>query len=152
MKKSIILFFIIGILIFLGYQSNIKMYQIQSGSMIPELQIGEIIILLKQENYKIEDIITYKVEESYFITHRIVQTTDEGYITKGDANNAEDEKIVKQEQIQGKVIFHSKQLGKLYQYRYGLIAISIVLFLPKGRRNYASKNKKNKSKEKGKNN
>lgn len=123
------LFLIIGILIFLGYQSNIKLYQIQSGSMLPELQIGEIIILLEQENYKIKDIITYKVENSYFITHRIVQITEEGYITKGDANNTEDETVVKQEQIQGKVIFHSKLLGRIYYYRYYLLAICIFFIM-----------------------
>ena len=123
------IFLIIGILIFLGYQSNIKLYQIQSGSMLPELQIGEIIILLEQENYKIKDIITYKVENSYFITHRIVQITEEGYITKGDANNTEDETVVKQEQIQGKVIFHSKLLGKIYYYRYYLLAICIFFIM-----------------------
>ncbi len=129
MKKNIMLFLIIGILIFLGYQSNIKLYQIQSGSMLPELQIGEIIILLEQENYKIKDIITYKVENSYFITHRIVQITEEGYITKGDANNTEDETVVKQEQIQGKVIFHSKLLGRIYYYRYYLLAICIFFIM-----------------------
>ena len=123
------LFLIIGILIFLGYQSNIKLYQIQSGSMLPELQIGEIIILLEQENYKIKDIITYKVENSYFITHRIVQITEEGYITKGDANNTEDETVVKQEQIQGKIIFHSKLLGRIYYYRYYLLAICIFFIM-----------------------
>ena len=129
MKKSIILFFIICIIIFLAHQSHIKLYQIQSGSMLPELQIGEIIILLEQENYKIDDIITYKVENSYFITHRIVQITDEGYITKGDANNTEDETVVKQEQIQGKVIFQSKLLGKIYYYRYYLLAICIFFIM-----------------------
>ena len=123
------IFLIIGILIFLGYQSNIKLYQIQSGSMLPELQIGEIIILLEQENYKIKDIITYKVENSYFITHRIVQITEEGYITKGDANNTEDETVVKQEQIQGKIIFHSKLLGRIYYYRYYLLAICIFFIM-----------------------
>ena len=129
MKKNIILFFIICIIIFLAYQSHIKLYQIQSGSMLPKLQIGEIIILLEQENYKIDDIITYRVENSYFITHRIVQITDEGYITKGDANNAEDETVVKQEQIQGKVIFQSKLLGKIYYYRYYLLAICIFFIM-----------------------
>ena len=129
MKKSIILFFIISIVIFLGYQSHVKLYQIQSGSMLPELQVGEIIILVKQKKYETEDIITYQTENSYFITHRIVQILDEGYITKGDSNNTEDETVVKQEQIQGKVIFHSELLGKIYYYRYYLLAICIFFIM-----------------------
>ena len=47
--------------------------------------------------------------------------------TKGDYNNTEDEKIVTNDEIKGKVIFHSKILGKIYQYRYYLIAILILL-------------------------
>ena len=133
MKKSIILFLIICILILLVYQSHIELYKIQSGSMVPELQVGEIIILVKQKNYKTKDIITYNVGNSYFITHRIVQTTEKGYITKGDANNTEDEKIVTKEQIQGKVIFHSQLLGIIYHYRYYVIGICIFFIIIKGK-------------------
>ena len=149
---------VIFLLLFLTYYSRkaisfpFSLFQIQSGSMTPEIEIGEIIVVVKKQKYEENDIITYQIKNSYFVTHRIWKITEEGYITKGDSNNIADKIIVKKEQIQGKVIFHSKQLGKLYQYRYGLIAISIVLFLPKGRRNYVNKNKKNKSKEKGKNN
>lgn len=105
----------------------IVLFKIQSGSMMPEIQIGEIVVLCKSNEYKENDIITYQVNNSYFVTHRIIKITKEGYITKGDFNNTEDETIIKKEQIQGKVIFHSQLLGKLYEYRYYLIAILIFL-------------------------
>ena len=107
----------------------ISIFQIQSGSMKPEIEIKEIIIICKSKEYKENDIITYKVNNSYFITHRIIAKTEEGYITKGDFNNTEDNKIVKKEQIQGKVIFHSKILGEIYEFRYYLILILIILLL-----------------------
>ncbi len=129
MKKYIIVFFVIGIFLFVIYKENVKLYEIQSGSMLPVLQVGEIILLVKENNYEKEDIITYQVENSYFITHRIIQTTEEGYITKGDANNTEDKAIVKQEQIQGKVIFHSKLLGTIYHYRYYLLVICVFFIM-----------------------
>lgn len=138
MKKIIKTFFVISI-IFLLFNCYFKkeksslesdfplsIFQIQSGSMMPELEIGEIVILWKCKNYEEKDIITYKIN-SYFITHRILKITEEGYITKGDFNNTEDEIIVKKEQIQGKVIFHSKILGKVYKYRYYLIVILLFL-------------------------
>lgn len=138
MKKIIKTFFVISI-IFLLFNCYLKkeksslesdfplsIFQIQSGSMMPELEIGEIVILWKCKNYEEKDIITYKIN-SYFITHRILKITEEGYITKGDFNNTEDEIIVKKEQIQGKVIFHSKILGKVYKYRYYLIVILLFL-------------------------
>ena len=105
------------------------MYKIESGSMLPEIQVGEIVVLWKSNKYKEQDIITYKMDNSYFLTHRIVKITQDGYIAKGDFNNTEDEEIVKKEQIQGKVIFHSRLLGKIYEFRYFLIIILIILIL-----------------------
>ena len=140
MKKIIKIFFVITIifLIFTCYLKKEKspleinfplsIFQIKSGSMMPKIEIGEVIILWKCKNYKENDIITYKMN-SYFVTHRIVKITEQGYITKGDFNNTEDETIVNKEQIQGQVIFHSKILGKIYKYRYYLIAILIFLLL-----------------------
>lgn len=139
MKKVIKIFFVITIILFLlviCYQKEksplenkfpLFLFQIQSGSMMPEIKIGEVIVLWKSKEYEEKDIITYKENSSYFVTHRIIKVTQNGYITKGDFNNTEDETIVKQEQIQGKVIFHSQLLGKIYEFRYYLIAILIFL-------------------------
>ena len=139
MKKAIKILLIICFILFLiiiCYEKMkspletkfpIVLFKIQSGSMMPEIQTGEIVVLCKSNEYKENDIITYQVNNSYFVTHRIIKITKEGYITKGDFNNTEDETIIKKEQIQGKVIFHSQLLGKLYEYRYYLIAILIFL-------------------------
>lgn len=139
MKKAVKIFFVISLILFLliiCYKKEkspletkfpLFLFQIQSGSMMPEIKIGEVIVLWKSKKYEEKDIITYKENGSYFVTHRIIKVTQDGYITKGDFNNTEDETIVKQEQIQGKVIFHSQLLGKIYEFRYYLIAILIFL-------------------------
>lgn len=142
MIKTVKIIFIICFIIFLVsccYQKikspfenifPISMYKIQSGSMLPEIEVGEIVVLCKSNKYKEQDIITYKMDNSYFITHRIIKITKDGYITKGDFNNTLDESIVMEEQIQGKVIFHSKLLGKIYEFRYFLIILlSILIFI-----------------------
>lgn len=141
MKKFIKIIFIISLFLLLlncylrkeksplERRLPIFIFQIQSGSMIPEIDINEIVILWKYKDYKEKDIITYNVNNSYFVTHRIVKETEEGYVTKGDFNNTEDKQIVKKDQIQGKVIFHSKLLGKIYEFRYYIIAILIFLLL-----------------------
>ena len=140
MKKIIkIIFVIIFIFILLNcylkkekspLENNlpISIFQIQSGSMMPEINEKEIVVLWRCKHYKENDIITYQIN-NYFITHRIIEKTQQGYITKGDFNNTEDEQIVTKEQIKGKVIFHSKLLGKIYEFRYFLIVILIVLLL-----------------------
>lgn len=140
MKKNLKILFILCLLVFilncfykkgissLEYKLPISLFQIQSGSMKPEIEIGEIVVLWKKDRYEVKDIVTYK-DKSYFITHRIVKKEENGYVTKGDYNNTEDEEIVVKDQIQGKVIFHSKLLGKICQYRYYLIILLILIIL-----------------------
>ncbi len=99
---------------------------VDSGSMQPTLKIGDAIIIKEQPEYQKDDIITYQVEEKYYVTHRIIEKTNEGYITKGDFNNIEDKGRILPETIEGKVVFHSTILGYIIQYSWILI---ILLFL-----------------------
>ena len=135
MKKFIKILILLAFLLFLTilYLNKSKipfsLFQITSGSMIPEIQVGEIVGIIHRQEYKENDIITYQVNNTYFITHRIVKLINDGYITKGDANNVEDKEIVKKEQIKGKVIFHSKALGKVFQYKHYISIILILLLM-----------------------
>lgn len=104
-KFLLMLIFIILIIInlsflikkeFLGY----RILQVQTGSMYPTLEVGDYILIKKEKEYKISDIITYK-NNNYFITHRIVSM--DPIITKGDNNNTNDDAI-KEEYIIGKYI------------------------------------------------
>ena len=73
--------------------------KVKSGSMEPTILTGSIIIIKKQENYEIGEIITYKVQDKYLITHRIIEKYENGFFCKGDNNNIQDEEIVKENQI-----------------------------------------------------
>lgn len=134
MKKYIKIFIFLALLLFLfllyfnKQYIPISLFQIKSGSMIPEIGVGDIIVIMKQEEYKEDDIITYQVNDSYFITHRIVKKEEDGYVTKGDNNNTADREKVKVEQINGKVIFNSKILGKVFNYRFYIVFV-LILFL-----------------------
>lgn len=78
------------------------MLKVDSGSMEPRIQVGDIIIIdTKPKKYKKHDIITYRDETYSYITHKIVKVTDEGFITKGDANDSVDQGYVQEEQIVG---------------------------------------------------
>lgn len=79
--------------------------QVASGSMEPEIHVNDIVIdkLIKQnEELKVGDIVSFE-EENSIITHRIVGIGDDKIITKGDANNTQDESINKS-QIIGKTV------------------------------------------------
>lgn len=88
---------------------GVTVLRVSSNSMIPIFQKGDFIIIKKQIEYTIGDIITYEVEENdnrYYVTHRIIEKNGDEYITKGDANNRKDEEIISKKDIKGKVIFH----------------------------------------------
>ena len=71
--------------------------------MVPYLKINDVIIIKNNDDYKINDIITYQNDNEY-VTHRIISITENEIITKGDANNIEDDPITK-DQIVGKLIY-----------------------------------------------
>ena len=116
---------------------GIKTYVIISGSMEPNLQIGDIVIVKKvaQNELKQGDIISYRQGQSV-ITHRIAEVIDkEGeveYKTKGDNNNAEDSGILSYEMIEGKVVKHISQIGKIaiiLQKKGTIIFIILILYI-----------------------
>lgn len=84
---------------FCGY----TIFQVITGSMAETINIKDIVIVKITDDVAENDIITYKSGEN-FITHRIIKIDNEKIITKGDANNSEDEPITK-DVIVGKVVF-----------------------------------------------
>jgi len=94
-----------------GYErSDINSWSIPTGFLI-----GDMPIVVGDDNYKVGDVIVYSVpQESYPIIHRIIKINPDGtYQTKGD-NNLQQyryELSVKKEQIHGKVVFVFPKLG-----------------------------------------
>lgn len=73
-----------------------------SGSMEPALSVGDMLVVAPQESYEVEDVVVFQTGRSA-VVHRIISITKEGVITRGDANNTDDEPIAL-ESIKGKVI------------------------------------------------
>ena len=89
-----------------------RTYKVITGSMEPYLHVNDIVVIKKCNDYKVNDVITYKKDNEY-ITHRIISINDNEVITKGDANNIQDEPIRKNN-IVGKVVYKFKFFGFLY--------------------------------------
>ena len=86
-------------------------YVIVSGSMEPELPVGSLCMIdCQQKEPEAGDIISYKAGDSV-ITHRVIEVTDEGYVTKGDANDSKDPGLVKQKQVFGTCVFSIPKAG-----------------------------------------
>ena len=82
-----------------------------SGSMEPELSTGDLLLLVRQDAYYAEDVVVYQ-DKNMAVTHRIISISEEGVITKGDANNTTDSPI-SPAQIKGKVVIAIPLIGYL---------------------------------------
>jgi len=115
---------------FFGYKS----YVIISGSMEPELNIGDIIIARKTRQEEIEkgDIVSFR-EGSSVVTHRVVNIVEENgerlYQTKGDNNNVEDKNLVKYSQIEGIYFGKIEKIGNIALILKNKIVIITILFI-----------------------
>ena len=84
---------------FIGF----RLFRVGSGSMQPYLKVNDYILVKKSENYEVDDVITYQIKDNEYVTHRILRVNEDTFITKGDANNIEDDPINK-ENVVGKVV------------------------------------------------
>ena len=117
---------------------GIQPYVVESGSMQPDIPTGSLCFINKKakyENMKVGDIIAFKINSNAFATHRIVSITNEGFETKGDANNVIDNIITTKDNYIGQNIFSIPYVGLwvlVIQTTRGKIilgTIIIVLFL-----------------------
>lgn len=109
-----------------------KLYSVMSGSMEPNIPVGSLIISTKGE-YNTGDVIIYKSGDSS-TTHRIVDVKTDGqeslFLTKGDANNSNDGKLVSKSLILGKVFFAIPLLGYFSAYIKTLPGLIIFIVIP----------------------
>ena len=111
-----ILIVILGIILLITIYNNIQIkvlgndyasffghsiFEVQTGSMEPEISAGDWIIVKYDNNIELNDIVTFQQKDD-FITHRVIESYNGTFVTKGDANNAKDKPISK-DQIIGKV-------------------------------------------------
>ncbi|EQK40486.1 signal peptidase I [[Clostridium] bifermentans ATCC 638] len=109
-----------------------RTYTVLSGSMEPKFYPGDMVITQHKDksDIKVNDIVTYKDNEGVIITHRVIEETDEGYITKGDNNNVNDADILKEENIIGEVKFSIPKVGYVMNLLSNPKAIAIeIIFL-----------------------
>ena len=81
-----------------------------TGSMSPAIEPGDLVVCRRAADYAVGDVITFHSGAS-LVTHRIVGSTPDSYITQGDANNVADADPVPRGAVVGKVVFTVPKLG-----------------------------------------
>ena len=107
--------------------NKIEIYNVKTGSMEAKIHVGDYILIYKKSDYNVGDIVTY-TSNNGFITHRIIKKDGDKVVTKGDANNTEDETI-SAKIIVGKVIMSGGILNIVIKYKYVLSGIVLSLYL-----------------------
>ena len=111
---------------FMGY----SLFEVQTGSMADEINAGDWIIVKSAKDYELKDVVTFEIDGE-FVTHRIVSKYGDTFVTKGDANNAKDAPISK-EQIVGKVEKTLPTFGLLRKTLFNpvvLVGLIVILYL-----------------------
>lgn len=117
-------------------------YVVLSGSMLPEIQIKDIVVTKKvpAEELEVSDIITFISPDSRFggisVTHRIIDKYyDESlgtysYRTQGDNNNVADSVLVPSSNVLGKVILKIPKLGYIQDILSSKGGLIIFILIP----------------------
>ncbi len=114
---------------------SLKILTVKSGSMSPALYTGSIIFVSPSDNYKMDDIITFRGQgEKEYITHRIVEadnsTDKSAYWTKGDANDATDSYKVPLIGVAGKVRLSIPIVGYILDFVKTVPGLIMLIVIP----------------------
>jgi signal peptidase len=140
----LVLFFIIGLLLILAAfptRNGYRLLCVMSGSMVPKMPVGSLVLVKPQASYKIGDIVSYQLASTTtgqsvndIITHRIVKKSVQNginvYLTKGDANNGNDLYPITNANIIGREFFDIPWLGYLLVYARNGLGLILIIVIP----------------------
>lgn len=107
-------------------------YAIETGSMIPVFNPGELILVEETVEYEVLDVITFDyVNSDKPITHRVVEITEDGmYVTKGDNNFVNDVEETDVDDVIGEVIYNAPNLGNIIIFMKSVVGIIVLFIVP----------------------
>lgn len=116
-----------------------RIFNIATGSMVPKYEVGDVLLskTVAPSEIKKEDDVTYLGKEGTFagkvVTHQVVDIENENgnykFHTKGLANTEEDP-VISQDQIIGKVVYKVKTLSYISKVINNLYSFYFVIFIP----------------------
>jgi len=115
---------------------NYKVMIVQSGSMEPAIKQGSIAIVKPVQDYKVGDVITFgpATKTKAPTTHRIFEIKQgefqPTYTTKGDANNAPDQREIQKRDIIGKVLFDIPYIGYAVDFAKKPLGFALIIIVP----------------------
>ena len=96
-----------------------------SGSMEPELSVGDLLVVVRQDSYAIDEVVVFQ-EGRIGVVHRIIEMDGTTVTTQGDANNAPDEPM-DISRVKGKVVLAIPLIGHVVNMIKTPVATVVIL-------------------------
>ena len=113
-KKVITLVILIPMLLYFWptqLYGNTSYVMLLGDSMKPTIESGTLIIVMAEAEYLLGDTIAFVNEDGINLVHRIMDKTEEGFVTKGDNNPKNDREIITDDKVLGRAVFVIPYLG-----------------------------------------
>lgn len=99
---------------------------VMSGSMEPLFSAGDVVVFQEQDSYAVGDVVIFR-RDGVFITHRIAGQQEDHFITKGDANNTEDQQLLAPEYIEGRLVLIIPGIGAVMNFLRSPLGILLIV-------------------------
>jgi len=138
---SILLLLCFSLIILPSMNGDLHFLTVQSGSMEPNLSVGDVVISAKSDidDIKVGDVITFRYSSDNdpykCYTHRVnkIINTEDGNImfqTKGDANEDVDRKLVRSSEVIGKSVVILPFIGYIGDFARSKLGYVVFLVIP----------------------
>lgn len=106
-------------------------YVVLTGSMTPTLRVGDL-VFVKAGPVEVGDVITFHATSGSkeLVTHRVVAVREDSFVTKGDANAANDPRPVAAEDVVGKVDFKIPAWGLVSMFARTTLGYVTLILIP----------------------
>lgn len=129
--EVLLLIFLLIVVGLLGINKYFGVYVVTSGSMEPQVKMGSLVFTKVKSNYEVNDVVVFRSPDSKgFILHKIIRKDAEDFVTKGDANLAEDNFRIKREDVVGVLIFTLPVVGNILKFLISVPGIICFIFMP----------------------
>ena len=112
--------------------AGLKPVVVMSGSMEPEIGTGSLAFIDTGDRDIFKgDVISFRTGD-LVVTHRVIEITDNGYRTKGDNNDTADIGVVRDSDVEGKILFSIPGAGfalKTVALPAGIAVVLLYLFM-----------------------
>jgi signal peptidase I len=133
---SALLLVAIGLLAFLYISPDYNMYFVRSGSMTPNIKIGDLVISGPvggplTHDIQVGTVITYELKPGERVTHRVIAIGDDQVMTtQGDNSESPDPKPVQMSQVRGIYLMKIPSFGYLTSFIRTKIGWYVAIIVP----------------------